>query len=430
MSAFELLLHHRSVDQLRQGYVDHLRHRSVDLSRYKSPEDCIRHRSHIHGSILPCKSLISLRQSEAVTWRNFIGLHLLYVMLIAQSLIGRTSGEGSNLNLWHFDDVNGSTFQQIAVDDETGQVFAAGLNTLYRFNKILERLDFCQTGPVMDCDTTIDRTCVRTDNDAKVFQISPHLNRILYCGSGLSGLCSVYQMNDLRLTQSLNESRRSSYTGGKVEVMAVMRSKYIESNSAESTIYLASIPDGQYHPLSSPALSARELSLSSTSTLELNFKTTTKDQRTMLMDFNSALRSVHIVRYVHGFVSDGFVYFVTVQKDSTTGDNYDTRLVRFCQSDFTSYSELSLTCRKKSSLATFFNVAQAGVLSGVGNDTARRFGLKYNEEVLYLTMGRSDMGSWQASEEYGSGLCMFFMHDIRQHFVRAQKECYQRQGQT
>jgi len=352
------------------------------------------------------------------------------------------------LNFCHFDASDKSaTFQQITIDPSTGVVYAAGRNTLYKLSPVLRALDFSSTGPVVGCSRSSERDCLVDKYSSLLEIISTENKQLLLCGgSARKDSCSVFMMEHLKLAKSLDDrvvdtkqslDYRVANTKQSLDhwlvpdAVAMSCSDVVSLFSPEtspkdnSIVYKAC---SNYDRLSAPSISSScclEKSLNSSNTYEMRERSR--------IDLNSQSRTPpptplpHLVRYVYAFESDGFIYFVSVQRDSlSVNDNYDTRLVRLCRNDtaFHSYSELTLSCRKMTSLATFYNVALAGYLGRAGNDTAKRFGLSVGDEILYLTMGRSEVNSSVAESRYGSGLCMFLMRDVRAAFTRAQKDCY------
>ena len=332
----------------------------------------------------------------------------------------------SRVGFWSYTTTDDfATFQRITVDAKTGDVFAAGKNSIFKFNGLLKLVTQFKTGPVIDdlrCHPS-DVDCSREtmmDNNAYILEIDPSLNCLLFCGSVQQGLCSVLSLNNLTLRTLHEVNNSSNYLGGGETAYAFYASEGFESSLS---LFAARTYDGRSLHHSAKAISA--LSLHEMPNSSIGF------QLTASLDFEPSVKSEYIVRYIYGFTHGGFAYFVTVQRESLIDEHsFVTRLVRFCQNDsnFYSYTEVTLTCRKKNSVATFLNAAQAALLAPVGKDFSRRFGLPEDEVGLYILMARSREKSWQPDAAYGSGLCLYTLTDIRKAFTKAQQDCYRGYG--
>lgn len=316
-----------------------------------------------------------------------------------------------------------ATFQQVTVDAETGNVFAASRNSIFKFNGLLKLVTQLKTGPVLDdlrCHPN-DVDCSREkmmDNNAKILEIDPSLNCLLFCGSIQQGLCSALSLNNLTL-RKFDAANPANFVGGKETVYAFYASSFQNSFS----LFVARTYDGRPLHFSIKAISALSLHEIPNSSIWL--------QSAASLDFELSAKSQYVVRYIYGFTHGGFVYFVTVQRESMVDEHsFETRLVRICQNDsnFYSYTEVTLTCRMKNSVATFLNVAQAAVFVPVGKDFSKRFGLPEDEVALYVLMARSRKESWQPDASYGSGVCLYTLTDIRKAFTKAQQDCYRGYG--
>ena len=323
-----------------------------------------------------------------------------------------------------------TTFQRIKIDGDSRDVFVAGRNTLYKFDENLNFVNMDYTGPELDsvsCDPR-DVHCegaVMMDNDAKVLEIDPASHHLLHCGSLKQGLCSVYSMSILNKTQVLAASNRVNYAGGKAEVVSFFGHWGLGTGEV-NTIWLANTYDGRPLFLSNKALSARQISKSKEGYFNMSY-VYESPQKATAIDIDRQWKQQYIVKYIYGFEHDGFAYFVTIQRENIDENtNYQTKLVRVCQNDtgFYSYTELELTCRKKNGITTFYNIAQGASLSPIGDDMASKFALPTNEDALYVIFGKSEDNSPDPLREYGSGMCVYTMSQIRNFFTRAQKDCY------
>lgn len=330
---------------------------------------------------------------------------LILLLLVLVEMAG-----GFKVGFWNYlasDDAN-ATFQQVTVDRRTGTVFAAGKNSLLKLNGgTLIPLARYESGT----------ETLSSSSDIKILEIDYALERVLFCGSARNGLCSVFSLNDLS-GGTLDPENPANYLAGTGTVFAFFGSG--------SYLHVARTYHGQQ--LSPKVISSSVLQVNASN---LSYRL----QPVAEFDFVAATRTDYIVRYVYGFEHGKFVYFLTVQRQSIYVDDlaYETKLVRFCRNDTErrdSYAELSLTCRAKTSAATFFNVAQAAHVAPMWRQLAKRFGRTPvdDETVLYVLMAKSVLNGWPPEPSYGTGLCAFTLTDINADFSRAQKDCYQGYG--
>lgn len=356
----------------------------------------------LFSSLTMMEQLFEVSSLEIFRKKVFLARLILLVLVVLVEMAG-----GFKVRYWNYLSPE-ETFQQVTVDRRTGTVFAAGRSTLLKLTGgtlvPLARYASGTAGPSSSGD------------EAKILEIDYASERLLCCGSVRSGLCSVFSLNDLS-GGTLDPDNPANYLAGTGTVFAFF--------GTGSYLHVARTYYGQQLGLlSSKAITSSVLQVTA-SNLSYHLQSVAE------FDFVSAAKTDYIVRYVYGFEHGEFVYFLTVQRQSMfAGDlAYETKLVRFCRNDTDrrkSYVELSLTCRAKASVATFFDVAQA---AHVGRRRfAQRPGTPANEMVLYVLMGKSVQDGWSPEPSYGTGLCVFTMTDINADFTRAQTDCYQGYG--
>lgn len=125
----------------------------------------------------------------------------------------------------------------------------------------------------------------------------------------------------------------------------------------------------------------------------------------------------YIVKYVYGFSSRIFAYFMTVQLKQNSTHEYITKLVRICQSDnrYYSYTEIPISCNKN---GVEYNLVQAAYLSKPIGDNRKN---DENDDVLY---GIFDTLSNE------SALCTFSLESIENEFVQNIQTCFNGDGYT
>lgn len=345
------------------------------------------------------------------------------------------TGAGSlKVGLWNYvskDDQ--ATFQQVTVEAKTGAVFVGGRNSVVKLSGTLKPMAQYRTGPVpVPVDSTRcpgDANGCRlhdVDNFAKILEIIDNENDsgiLLFCGSARYGSCSVLSPNDLSAYSALDADSPSTYLAGTGTVYAFFGGEV----NASRLLHVARTYDERPVNISTFVLSSSILLPSNSSSAGWQLRPVAS------FDFEPSAKPRYLVRYVYGFEHGAFVYFVTVQRESTSAEDlaFETKLVRVCRDGSKtseSYTELSLNCQQKTSVATFFNVAQAAHLGPMGLEFSRRFGYPTGETALYVLMARSETDSWIPDPKYGSGLCVFGMTEVRAAFAHAQSDCYQGNG--
>ncbi|CAG0917436.1 unnamed protein product, partial [Notodromas monacha] len=134
------------------------------------------------------------------------------------------------------------------------------------------------------------------------------------------------------------------------------------------------------------------------------------------------------VRYVYGFNTSDYAYFVTVQKQShLPGDEekgYVSRLARTCVSDanYDSYTEVSLECRVPKD-ATSYNLVQAATVGRVGASLAAQLGLEPGEPVLAAVFAPSQGHSWDRVGG-ASALCVYPLGQVQAKFNENVHMCF------
>lgn len=133
------------------------------------------------------------------------------------------------------------------------------------------------------------------------------------------------------------------------------------------------------------------------------------------MFFNS---KSFIVKYVYGFSSWIFSYFMTIQlkqHSSNTSHEYITKLVRICQADthYYSYTEIPISCIKN---GVEYNLAQAAHLSKPTD----------GDDVLYAIFSQGINGI----PSNASALCTYTLESIVNKFTQNIQACFNGDGCT
>lgn len=130
----------------------------------------------------------------------------------------------------------------------------------------------------------------------------------------------------------------------------------------------------------------------------------------------------YIVKYVYGFSSRIFSYFMTIQLKQNSTQEYITKLVRICQSDkrYYSYTEIPISCDKD---GIEFNLVQAAYLSKPIGDNLKN---DKNDDVLYAIFSQGINGI----PSNRSVLCTYSLESIENKFMQNIQACFDGVGCT
>ena len=356
---------------------------------------------------------------------------LLTALFILLACIFNTSE--SSINIIQYQSDNATLFQQIVFDHQTRTIVVAGENLMYRLGTDLVVRNFVRHGPINDVvNCRSSGACNETspsNNQAKLLEIEPKSGRLLFCGSARRGLCTLYSLEDLEQREDLDATNRLSYLGGNGNVVGFFSD---DSEGRHATLYVGNTYDGRPLDDTQQTISALKLSHSSGKyRFDYTHVNAFDSSVHSAIDVDNEYKASYVIDYIAAFEHGGFSYYVTVQRENTVpSSNYVTKLARVCQRDsgFYSYTEVLLSCRKKNSLATFYNLARAAFVGKVGEEFARKFNILSDEDVLYVTFGRGDAGSSSPSAAYGSGMCMYSLQDLRRKYTKVQQDCYSGRG--
>ncbi len=330
-----------------------------------------------------------------------------------------------------------TNFQQIALDD-SGNLYVAGTNVIYKLSSGLILRDRYHTGPVKDgwqCPPDSGFNCADAtllDNEAVILEAFPEGRYLLFCGTVKQGLCSVYSMENLQARHAMDPSNIVNLIGNRKSAVAFFGQGNPDFADPDGhTLYVGMSHDNRPVQFSPKSVSSREIKQVSNGRYNMSFTFNAMGQASAI-DIDESHKQNYIVRYVYGFEHEGFSYFVTVQREDLITGRYVTKLVRVCQGDpkFYSYTEVEISCRKAELHPTFYNIAEAAYLSPVGEELASKFNFPANEQVLFVAFGKGDDMQDKANSSYGHGICMYTMKDVRKEFLKAQLKCYQGYGST
>lgn len=144
------------------------------------------------------------------------------------------------------------------------------------------------------------------------------------------------------------------------------------------------------------------------------------------MFINPLARDTYPVKYVYGFSSERFSYFLTFQLKHTSGhtNEYISKLVRLCQEDsnYYSYTEIPIECISED--GTKYNSIQAAYLGHPGQDLAESLNVQTSDDVLYAIFSYAN-GNVTTNR---TAMCIYSLKSIRRKFMQNIKACFNGDG--
>jgi plexin A len=315
----------------------------------------------------------------------------------------------------------------LAVDPMTGRVYVGAVNRIIQLDSSLNLEACIVTGPKEDsvfchasgCDSSaIERTV--TDNVNKILVIEPEGRTIIACGSVLQGACEKFKLDNISLgsqffPQSIaaNDEMSSTY--------AFIGPEHYNQWRHSNVLYVGTTftNNGEYrHDV--PAIASRELMQ-----LEIAELSISKDSQ---LKIDVKYRDHFLVKYIYGFNSSDYAYFVIVQKQSHLPGQeelgYVTRLARVCINDanYDSYTEVTIQCSVKDGVSNIYNLIQDAKVMAAGDDLALSLGIDPGKPVLIASFSPSKTITNEPLSH--SALCVYSIADIEAKFNENIHMCF------
>lgn len=332
-------------------------------------------------------------------------------------------------------------FQNLVVDKNTGAVYIGGLNKIYHLSEDLQEIRVVKTGPRDDnpnCPPTGPCPCppgercqkyvkTKTNCVSKAITIDYKSSKLLSCSNLYQGHCEKRSLNDIRKESSAIWTPIVSNDKDSSVVLFVAPGPIPNQN----VLYVAATRSTQglsaYKDLI-PAVSAR-----SVVTFDLAYEDVLSSTR---KDLERQQRDIFRVKYVYGFSSQSFSYFLAIQRDTVQLDvphKYSSRIIRVCQNDkyFYSYAEIPLECKYNGKI---YNLVRAAVVATPGATLARNLSLPHippytdKEDVLFALFSQSQSQSDRPLSD--AVLCVFSLQEIRRRFTQTIQGCFKGTGNT
>ncbi|XP_068109055.1 macrophage-stimulating protein receptor [Hyperolius riggenbachi] len=322
--------------------------------------------------------------------------------------------------------------QNLAARDYVDPIlFVATTNHLYLLDvKDLHILQELVTGPTNSSQCELCKMCKMEkaqpehgeDTHSIVLQMDPLMEDLYSCGSSLHGLCFRHTLGRFEISNSqcLFRAQYNSPSSCQDCVASPLGSAVtILEESNVLYFYVASTVN---------SLVTQNYGITSVSIRRLRGPL---DGFTGTSEFLNVLPpyiNTYPIHYVYTFKTSTYVYFLTVQLESTVSKNYHSRLVRLSgtEQEIRSYRELVLECwveekRRRRSERETFPLLQAAHVVGAGTNLAPELNVKPGDPVLFAAFAQSEPQS--ATPRRKSTLCAFPLELIDNSIQEGMKKC-------
>ncbi|XP_068104102.1 plexin-A3-like [Hyperolius riggenbachi] len=334
--------------------------------------------------------------------------------------------------------VSDTTLTHLAVHKYLGDVYIGAVNRVYRLSENLTELRSHITGPIDDNARCYPPPSVRvcshklspSNNINRLLLIDYTGNRLVACGSVWQGICQFLRLDNLfKLGEP--HHRKEHYLSGAREPDS-MTGVIVEQDSEQSKLFIGTSIDGKSEYF--PTLSSRKLVKNEEN--EDMFRLVYQDEfvssQIKVPSDTLSLHPSFDIYYVYGFVSGGFVYFLTLQLDTqqtlndATGEKFFTsKIVRMCSGDpeFYSYVEFPIGCTKD---GVEYRLIQSAYLTRPGRKLAQELGIPEDEDVLFTVFSQGQKNRSNPPRE--SVLCLFTLSQINKRIKERIQSCYRGEG--
>lgn len=322
-------------------------------------------------------------------------------------------------------------FNHLALDRRTGRIYVGGVNRIIQLNSSLNLEACVTTGPKRDnpqchasgCNSP-ETEATWMDNTNKILLLDTELNNLIACGSLFQGACDKYQLSNISapskfvpISIAANDDHSSTY--------AFIGPEQYNQWRPSNVLYVGTTftNNGDYRE-DAPAISSRNLET-------LDFALISFSQQSLLK-IDVKYRDHFLVKYVYGFNSSEYAYFVIVQKQSHLPGQeelgYVTRLARVCINDanYDSYTEVTLQCLVKETgikeKVTNYNLVQDAKIAAAGEELAASLGIKAGDTILTASFSPSRGISNEPQSQ--SAVCMYSMREIEAKFNENIHMCF------
>lgn len=322
---------------------------------------------------------------------------------------------------------------------EWGRVFVGAVNRIYEFDSALGLISEVETGPVNDsqkCLPGVECSFPKnmTDNYNMVLIHYKGLKeKLLTCGSVYQGACEARNLKNISRSHAYYESEVGSLLDYAVAANDPKSSTvgFIAPGPPDlqtEVLYVATtFSGGEIDVITQqlrglvPAISTRSLGRNR---FQLFEKTDSIQAKLSGIYIKKNVRSNYLIKYITGFSSSIYSYFLTQQYESPTETNSDSKIIskviQICQEDiyYYSYIDMPLVCRSQTT-GKEYNYIQAARVIQASKNLQLSFGLRSAEDILIGVFTDNSGGP-----DSNSAICVFTMQFIRKKLLENVQRCY------
>lgn len=318
--------------------------------------------------------------------------------------------------------------QHLVIDRTTGKVYVGGTNHLVQLDSELNVEGCVVTGPKEDSALCHPSGCSSGDiersltaNVNKLLVIDLDSRMLVACGSVSQGACEKFKLSNITLQSQFipmsiaaNDETASTY--------GFIGPENYNQWGRSNVLYVGTTftSNGEFrHDV--PAISSR--SLFSLDIAECSFS------KQSLLRIDVKYRDHFLVKYIYGFNSSEYAYFVIVQKQSHLPGQeelgYVTRLARVCINDanYDSYTEVTLQCVvKEENTVTNYNLVQDAKVIASSEDIASALGIDPGDHILVGAFSPSRTITSDPLPK--SAICIYSLEEIEAKFDENIHMCF------
>ncbi|XP_067122903.1 plexin-A4-like [Centruroides vittatus] len=364
-------------------------------------------------------------------WLDSFYCHFELAILLLLIVLETTIGNVINDSFIVFENKEVEKFNHLTVHHYTGKVYIGAVNRIFQLSKDLKYQESVEMGPREDSPKCpVSRVCpneqkLSTNYYNKVLAIDYSQSKLIACGSLFQGVCTSHDVENVTLYETpANESVVANNSTASTVAFIAPGPKNL-SRTHVLYVGVSYTGNGLYRS-DIPAVSSRSLDPANMFAIAHTGVTT----GTKIM-INSMSRESYPIKYVFGFNTKGFSYFITVQgKQTSSPKPFISKLIRICQNDvhYYSYTEVPLECRADD--GTHYNLAQAGYVGHPGSELAVSLGITAQDDVLYVVFAKSKNDSdTYFKPSANSALCVYALSAIHRKFTQNIQDCFNGVGQ-
>ncbi|XP_041072056.1 hepatocyte growth factor receptor isoform X1 [Carcharodon carcharias] len=318
-------------------------------------------------------------------------------------------------------------------------IYVGAINKIYVVNSNLEKLSEFKTGPVLEslncspcdnCEESENSSAIIWKNNTNMVLLVETFygDQLINCGSTRNGVCFLHNLKhddpaDISSNVQCMYSLHNNKPNKCPDCIASPLGTKVLMMKQDGFVNVYTVATLSSAPL---AFQLHSISIKRLKESEDGFQFLSDHS---YMDVIPQYRDAYPIKYLYGFESGSYVYFLTVQRESLGSQASHTKIIRLNKSDpyLHSYVEMPLECiiserrKKRSANIEIFNIMQAAYATKPGADFAGQLGVSAEEDVLFAVFAQSKPESTEPANR--SAVCAFSVKSINQFFEDFIDDC-------